>query len=189
MVTRGFCRRIGFGELLDALVQDAFAGRLFYQSADIQDPEGVASLSARIREACAARGIPGNLLFYAAVAPKFYAPLVRRIAAACILLPALASAAGRVPVYPLPPGVELPSDILFKAEYPLNEMRPGEWTSAQKNEIAYFRERMRKDPRIFMLIRVTSDPIGSESETATWAERIAQGLAGRLQHRPGCYHQ
>jgi uncharacterized protein YfaP (DUF2135 family) len=108
-------------------------------------------------------------------------PLVRRIAAVCILLPALASAAGRILVYPLPPGVELPSDFIFKAEYPLADLRPGGLTDAQKKEIAYFRERMRKDPRIFMLIRVTSDPIGSEAETATWTERIAQGLAGRLQ--------
>ncbi len=64
---------------LDAASWDAFAKRLFYQSADIEDPRGVASLSARIGEVCAARGIPGNLLFYAAVAPKFYSPLVRRI--------------------------------------------------------------------------------------------------------------
>ncbi len=113
--------------------------------------------------------------------PFRFTPLIRRVAALIVLLPALASAAGRTLVYPLPAGVELPSDILFKADYPLSEMRPGQWTDAQKKEIAYFRERMKKDPRIFMLLKVTSDPIGKEVETATWTERIAQGLAGRLQ--------
>ena len=67
---------------------DAFAKRLFYQSADIQDPQGVASLASRIREVCAARGIPGNLLFYAAVAPRFYAPLVRSIGESGLSAPA-----------------------------------------------------------------------------------------------------
>lgn len=57
----------------------AFASRLFYQSADIDDPEGIRSLSDRIHALCRERGIPGNLLFYAAVAPRFYATVVRRI--------------------------------------------------------------------------------------------------------------
>jgi uncharacterized protein YfaP (DUF2135 family) len=113
--------------------------------------------------------------------PFWFTSRIRRIAALIILLPALASAAGRTLVYPLPPGVELPTDTLFKAEYPLSEVRPGQWTEAQKKEISYFRERMKKDPRIFMLLKVTSDPIGNEAETATWTERIAQGLAARLQ--------
>ncbi len=113
--------------------------------------------------------------------PFRFTPRIRRIAALLFLLPTLASAGGRTLVYPLPSGVELPSDILFKAEYPLKEMRPGQWTEAQKKEISYFRERMKKDPRIFMLLKVTSDPIGRDSETAPWTERIAQGIAGRLQ--------
>jgi uncharacterized protein YfaP (DUF2135 family) len=97
------------------------------------------------------------------------------------MLSTFAGAAGRTLVYPLPPGVELPTDTVFKAEYPLDELRPGQWSEKQKQEIAYFRERMRKDPRIFLILKITSDPIGSEAETATWTERIAQGLAARLE--------
>lgn len=111
-------------------------------------------------------------------------PGILRFAAMLLLLflpSGLASAAGRTLVYPLPPGVELPSDILFKADYPLNEMRPGEWTDAQKREISYFRERMKKDPRIFLLLKVSTDPIGNEAEVDAWTGRIAQGIAARLQ--------
>jgi hypothetical protein len=113
--------------------------------------------------------------------PFRFTSRVRLFAALLVLLPVVASAASRTLVYPLPPGIELPSEFVFKGEYPLSELRPGRLTETQKKEIAYFRERMRKDPRIFMLIRVTADPIGSEAETATWTGRIAQGLAGRLQ--------
>ncbi len=73
---------------VDASSWDAFAKRLFYQPADIQDPQGVASLASRIRDVCAARQIPGNLLFYAAVAPRFYGPLVRKIGESGLSAPA-----------------------------------------------------------------------------------------------------
>ncbi|GAB4366401.1 MAG: glucose-6-phosphate dehydrogenase [Deltaproteobacteria bacterium] len=56
-----------------------FASRLFYHAADIEDPAAGRSLSGRIEALCRERSIPGNLLFYAAVAPRFYAPVVRRI--------------------------------------------------------------------------------------------------------------
>jgi glucose-6-phosphate 1-dehydrogenase len=57
----------------------AFASRLFYHSADLDDPEGGRSLSERIRLLCRERNIPGNLLFYASVAPRHYASVVRRV--------------------------------------------------------------------------------------------------------------
>ncbi len=72
----------------DAASWDDFARRLFYQPADIQDPGGVASLARRIRELCAECAIPGNLLFYAAVAPRFYGPLVRQIGESGLSAPA-----------------------------------------------------------------------------------------------------
>lgn len=65
----------------------AFASRLFYHSADIDDPQGIRSLSDRIHVLCRERGIPGNLLFYAAVAPRFYAAVVRRIGEAGLASP------------------------------------------------------------------------------------------------------
>ncbi len=39
---------------------DAFAGRIFYQSGDIGDPESAKALGARIRAVSNERGIPGN---------------------------------------------------------------------------------------------------------------------------------
>jgi len=64
-----------------------FASRLFYQPANIEDPKGVRSLSDRVHALCRQRGIPGNLLFYAAVAPKFYSPIVRRLGEAGLAFP------------------------------------------------------------------------------------------------------
>lgn len=56
-----------------------FAARIHFHSADLSDPAGFAPLARRIEELCAARGIPGNLLFYAAVVPRHYVDLVRRL--------------------------------------------------------------------------------------------------------------
>jgi len=63
----------------DPGIWDSFASRLCYHPADIGDPDGGRSLAGRIGSLCRSRDIPGNLLFYAAVAPRFYAPIVRRI--------------------------------------------------------------------------------------------------------------
>ena len=64
-----------------------FASRLYYHPADIDDREGARSLGDRIQALCRERGIPGSLLFYAAVAPKFYASVVRRIGEAGLATP------------------------------------------------------------------------------------------------------
>ncbi len=66
---------------------DAFAGRVFYQPGDIEDPPGMAALRERIRTVSKDRGIPGNVIFYASVAPKFYVPLIRRLAEAGLSVP------------------------------------------------------------------------------------------------------
>jgi glucose-6-phosphate 1-dehydrogenase len=73
---------------------DAFAQRLYYQPGDIGDLESAKTLAGRIRAVVKERGIPGNLIFYASVAPKFYAPLVRRIGEA-----GLATASEDLPGY------------------------------------------------------------------------------------------
>ncbi len=66
---------------------DEFAGMVFYHPGDIGDPQGLLSLDERIRVLAKDRRVPGNLVFYASVAPKFYAPLVRRIGEAGLAAP------------------------------------------------------------------------------------------------------
>ncbi len=66
---------------------DAFAGSFFYQPGDIDDPASANALKERIRNIVGKRGIPGNLVFYASVAPKFYVPLIRRIGEAGLAAP------------------------------------------------------------------------------------------------------
>jgi len=66
---------------------DAFAGRILYQPGDIGDPESAKVLGARIRTVSNERGIPGNLVFYASVAPKFFTPLIQRIGEAGLAAP------------------------------------------------------------------------------------------------------
>ncbi len=79
--------RDGLPEGADPASWDDFAGRLFYQPGDIGDPQGTRALGERIRALTKDRGIPGNLIFYASVAPKFYAPLIRRIGEAGLSVP------------------------------------------------------------------------------------------------------
>jgi glucose-6-phosphate 1-dehydrogenase len=81
-------------EKFDLASWDAFAKRLYYQPGDIGDPESTKALAARIRAVAKDRGIPGNLVFYASVAPKFYDPLIRRIGEA-----GLAAASEDLPGY------------------------------------------------------------------------------------------
>ncbi len=71
----------------DAAEWESFAGALFYQVGDIGDPASGDALTARIRALAGQRRIPGNLLFYAAVAPKFHAPVIRRLGDAGLASP------------------------------------------------------------------------------------------------------
>ncbi|MBI5418525.1 MAG: glucose-6-phosphate dehydrogenase [Deltaproteobacteria bacterium] len=71
----------------DPALWDAFAPRLFYHPADLDNAESYTGLVGRIRSLCAERGIPGNLIFYTAVAPKHYVSLVRRIGEAGLSVP------------------------------------------------------------------------------------------------------
>ncbi len=64
-----------------------FASRIFYHPADLENPDIYTGLCARIRSLCAAGGNPGNIVFYAAVAPRHYASLVRRIGEAGLAAP------------------------------------------------------------------------------------------------------
>lgn len=58
---------------------DAFAPSLFYQAGDVSDDASLRAVGGRAAELCAARDIPGNVMFYAAVAPRFYGPLVQAV--------------------------------------------------------------------------------------------------------------
>jgi glucose-6-phosphate 1-dehydrogenase len=74
-------------EGFDAARWESFAARIFYHPADLEDPAGYPGLNDRIRSLCAGRGIPGNLIFYAAVAPRHYASLVARIGESGLAVP------------------------------------------------------------------------------------------------------
>jgi glucose-6-phosphate 1-dehydrogenase len=67
------------GGPFDLPAWDAFAAGLFYHSADLSSEASFGPLKARAAALCGARGIPGNVIFYAAVAPKFYGPLATAI--------------------------------------------------------------------------------------------------------------
>jgi glucose-6-phosphate 1-dehydrogenase len=75
------------GEPLDPGRWGNFAAGLFYHAADLEDPASYAGLNDRIRSLCACRGIPGNIVFYAAVAPKHYVSLVEKIGSAGLAEP------------------------------------------------------------------------------------------------------
>jgi glucose-6-phosphate 1-dehydrogenase len=87
---RGLLREAARGHhpvTFDAARWESFAESLFYYSADLENPESYAGLNDRIRTLCAGRGIPGNIVFYAAVAPRYYASLVGRIGEADLATP------------------------------------------------------------------------------------------------------
>ncbi len=67
------------GASFDLSAWNRFASRLFYEPGDIGTPGGLSGLPERIRTLCGERGIPGNLLFYASVAPRHYIPVVERL--------------------------------------------------------------------------------------------------------------
>ncbi|MGE5247334.1 MAG: glucose-6-phosphate dehydrogenase [Verrucomicrobiota bacterium] len=75
------------GEAFDRDAWAQFCSRLFYHPGDILDAAGFPALRERVRNLCAERGIPGNLLFYLSLAPKHYAPAVAGIGASGLATP------------------------------------------------------------------------------------------------------
>jgi glucose-6-phosphate 1-dehydrogenase len=63
----------------DPSLWSEFAAGLFYHCADLENPESYPGLNDRIRSVCSCRGIPGNIIFYAAVAPRHYSSLAMKI--------------------------------------------------------------------------------------------------------------
>jgi glucose-6-phosphate 1-dehydrogenase len=80
LLAEGAREELGSG--FDAAVWETFAPRLFYHPSDLLDRAGYPALRDRVRSVCALRGIPGNLLFYLAIAPKHYGSAVLGIGAA-----------------------------------------------------------------------------------------------------------
>lgn len=65
---------------VEEAVWEGFSARCSYISGDFHNPETFARLGARVSEAQKAGGLPGNVLFYLAVAPVFFAPVVEQLA-------------------------------------------------------------------------------------------------------------
>lgn len=66
-------------EGFDEAAWKAFAPRLFYHAADATSADAYTGLKQRIEELSCADGRGGNVLFYLAVAPSLYEPIVERI--------------------------------------------------------------------------------------------------------------
>ncbi len=75
----------------------------------------------------------------------------------------------------------LASNILFETTFPINELLPDGWTRDQLREILYFRERMKKDDRIFLILQATVDPIGSGEENLRWGADLTLAVVNRLR--------
>jgi uncharacterized protein YfaP (DUF2135 family) len=95
------------------------------------------------------------------------------------LLPSVALGV-RIPIYPGHAGAELSSNIEYETFFPINELPAKKWTPAQQKEIYYFLERMKRDDRIFLIIKTVVDPIGSREENEKWALGISQEVGERL---------
>ncbi len=106
------------------------------------------------------------------------------VALSCVLLlcvPHLAAPVERTAVYPGTLGPEINSYILFETVFPLNDLLPLRWTSAQQKEVAYILERMKKDNRIFLLLQLSVDPIGRREDNERTGMEISQAIADRLR--------
>src|SRR5262245_23733253 len=68
----------------DGSAEDGFLPHAFYQRADITSAEQMNELGKRVRELEATRKLPGNRLFYLAVDPEYFGPIVEAISKAGI---------------------------------------------------------------------------------------------------------
>ena len=103
------------------------------------------------------------------------------LACAALSIAAPSAAGERTAIYPGTPGPEIASYILFETAFPLNELLPSEWTPFQQREISDFQERMKKDPRIFLLVQISMDPIGSKKDGGGLALSLSHSVAERLR--------
>ncbi|MGE5189738.1 MAG: hypothetical protein ACM3NF_06745 [Gemmatimonadota bacterium] len=106
----------------------------------------------------------------------------RMLAAALLWLAAPSQAAppGQAAAAPVWPRDALDTNILFETVFPLNELEEPGWTPAQRKEIAYLLERIKKDDRVFLSVQAVVDPLGDWSENGLWAMDVARAVAARL---------
>ncbi|MBI5576596.1 MAG: hypothetical protein HY896_09580 [Deltaproteobacteria bacterium] len=107
--------------------------------------------------------------------------LVFLACAACLFAPGAVPAGERTAIYPGVLGPEITPHILFETAFPLNELLPSKWSPAQLRDVSYFRERMKKDRRIFLIVQVSIDPIGRKEENADFALELSHAVAERLR--------
>ena len=88
-----------------------FAANAFYQVVDFGKPDDLKALAARLDELEKTRRLPGNRLFYFAVAPSFFAPLSRAITEAGLTRPAAGEKAWSRIVIEKPFGHDLASAV------------------------------------------------------------------------------
>jgi glucose-6-phosphate 1-dehydrogenase len=74
---RAACDEFARRRPVDAALWSAFAGHIFYQQGDYDDPASYAGLKARIEEIEASLGLPGNRVFYLATPSWSFAPAIR----------------------------------------------------------------------------------------------------------------
>jgi len=67
---------------VDASVWDDFVKRCYYVQGDFNDPDTFAHLANKIKDARKTWNLPGNVLFYLAVAPSFFSKVVAQLDAA-----------------------------------------------------------------------------------------------------------
>lgn len=79
---RAGCEAFARKRPVDAALWDSLQGSLFYHRGSFDDPEAYRALGQRLRDIDAARGIPGNRLFYLATPPGSFAPILDNLGAA-----------------------------------------------------------------------------------------------------------
>jgi hypothetical protein len=108
-----------------------------------------------------------------------YISIMLVCAALGTLLPSVTQG-GRIPVYPEKSDPELDSHLVFETSFSINELPSKRWTPAQQKEIDYLLERMKRDDRIFLVVKTVVDPIGSREENEKWALGISREVGKRL---------
>ncbi len=67
---------------VDPKLWDSFVSRVYYHAGKFDDPNLYSGLKDSLAKAAKEQGLPGNCLFYLAVAPQFFGEIVRQLGAA-----------------------------------------------------------------------------------------------------------
>ncbi|HXT75175.1 MAG TPA: glucose-6-phosphate dehydrogenase [Candidatus Eisenbacteria bacterium] len=72
------------GAPIDPKIWSWFTERIYYVRGDFEDPEAYKRLEQQIAEADKQHNTQGNKFFYLAVAPRFFAPIVKQLGSCCL---------------------------------------------------------------------------------------------------------